>query len=223
MMLKIVLLGLFVQSALSDVASFTKKFDVFEKLVTCDIDIAYSGGQLDQSGCSVNCILKANPKPKKKIDKSYEFDFTVGDTPGDMLSVKVGFKLFKAKNGGAGSMKTQSKTFTASSIDAGEASYPSDLWCPQEDTLIYTASNAVVNETSVASWQDCAQLCSELRNAAGNAPCFSWTFNNGAADSLGLGAGICRLLPYDSVFRVGATDVQSGFHKCWAAYQTFSP
>ena len=66
-----------------------------------------------------------------------------------MLNVKVGFKLFKSKNGNAGSMKTQSKTFTASSIDAGEASYPSDLWCPQEDTLIYTASNGVVNEVDI--------------------------------------------------------------------------
>ena len=78
-------------------------------------------------------------------------------------------------------------------------------------------------QAGVASWQDCAQLCSEYRNEAGNAPCFSWTFNSGAAASLGLGAGVCRLLPYENVFRVDATDVQSGFHKCWAAYQTYSP
>jgi len=221
MMLKLALLGLFAQSALSDVASFTEKFYFSSKQITCKFDIAYSGGQLDSSGSSVDCSLKSNVK--KKIDKSYEFNFEIRDSITEMLDVKVGFKLSKSKNGGAGSMKTLDKTFTASSIDAGEASYPSDLWCPQEDTLIYTASNAVVNETSVGSWQDCAQLCSELRNAAGNAPCFSWTFNNGAADSLGLGAGVCRLLPYDSVFRVGATDVQSGFHKCWAAYQTYSP
>ena len=90
---------------------------------------------------------------KKVIDKSYEFDFTVGDL-GDMLSVKVGFRLSKSKNGGAGSMKTLDKTFTATSIDAGEASYPSDLWCPQEDTLIYTASNSVVNEVKNIARQE---------------------------------------------------------------------
>ena len=117
-----------------------------QKQITCNFDIAYSGGQLDSSGCSVSCSLKKNVK--KVIDKSYEFDFTVGDL-GDMLSVKVGFRLSKSKNGGAGSMKTLDKTFTATSIDAGEASYPSDLWCPQEDTLIYTASNSVVNEVNI--------------------------------------------------------------------------
>ena len=53
----------------------------------------------------------------------------------------------------------------------------------------------------MGSWQECAQLCAELRNKAGNKPCFSWTFNSGAADSLGLGAGVCRLLPYENVFR----------------------
>jgi len=220
MMLKIVLLGLFSQSALADVASFTEKFKLNNKQVTCNFEIAYSGGQLDTSGSSVSCSMSAKVG---KIDKSYQFDFTVGDTPSEMLNVKVGFKLVKSKNAGASKMKTQDKTYTASSIDAGEASYPSDLWCPQEDTLIYTASNSVVSETSVATWQDCAQACSELRNEAGNAPCFSWTFNSGAADSLGLGAGVCRLLPYENVFRVGATEVQSGFHKCWAAYQTYSP
>ena len=118
-----------------------------QKQITCNFDIAYSGGQLDSSGCSVSCSLKKNVK--KVIDKSYEFDFTVGDLR-DMLSVKVSFRLSKSKNGGAGSMKTLDKTFTASSIDAGEASYPSDLWCPQEDTLIYTASNSVVNEVNIS-------------------------------------------------------------------------
>ena len=32
----------------------------------------------------------------------------------------------------------------------------------------------------------------------------------------------CQFI-WEYVFRVGATDVQSGFHKCWAAYQTYSP
>jgi len=221
MMWKIVLLGLFSQSALADVASFTEKFQLGGKQVTCNLGISYSGGQLDAPGCSVSCSMSG--KSSKSFDKSFDFDFTVGDTPMEMLNVKVGFKLVKAKANKNTPMKTQARTYTASSIDAGEATYPSDLWCPQEDTLIYTASNSVVSETSVATWQDCAQACSELRNEAGNAPCFSWTFNSGAADSLGLGAGVCRLLPYENVFRVGATDVQSGFHKCWAAYQTYSP
>ena len=114
------------------------------KTVSCDFEIAYSEGELDKSGCSVSCKLSG--LKSKKIDKSYEFDFTVGDTPSTMINVKVGFKLTKAKGKDGSTMKTQSKTYTASSVDAGEASYPSDLWCPQEDTLIYTASNSVVNE-----------------------------------------------------------------------------
>ena len=59
-------------------------------------------------------------KVNKKIDKSYQFDFTVGDTPTEMLAVKVGFKLVKAKANKNEPMKTQARTYTASSIDAGE-------------------------------------------------------------------------------------------------------
>ena len=87
-------------------------------------------------------------KSSKSFDKSFDFDFTVGDTPMEMLNVKVGFKLVKAKANKNTPMKTQARTYTASSIDAGEATYPSDLWCPQEDTLIYTASNSVVSEVT---------------------------------------------------------------------------
>jgi len=231
MMLTIFLLGLFCKSALSDIASYTESFQVKvdkEKgTATCAIEISYSGDQLDASGSSVSCSLSggftSNAGKKKVINKVMSFTYTVGDLNVGLIGVQVGFKLSKAKNKPASKMQTQQKSFTASSLDVGEASYPSDLWCPQEDQIIYTASNSVVHEAGVASWQDCAQLCSEYRNEAGNAPCFSWTFNSGAAASLGLGAGVCRLLPYENVFRVDATDVQSGFHKCWAAYQTYSP
>ena len=116
-----------------------------KKVVTCKFEIAYSGGQLNTSDCSVSCSLSGGLK-KKKIDERYTFDFTVGDTPRDVIKVKVGFKLNKAEGKDYSTMKTKAKTYTASSMDAGEASYPNDLWCPQEDTIIYTASNAVVNE-----------------------------------------------------------------------------
>ena len=119
-----------------------------KKNVTCNFEIAYSEGQLDTSDCSVSCSLSGGLK-KRKIDERYTFNFTVGDTPRDVLIVKVGFKLYKAKNQAYSKMETKAKTYTASSMDAGEASYPSDLWCPQEDTLIYTASNTVVNEVKV--------------------------------------------------------------------------
>ena len=131
-------------------ASFTEKFTLLKKDVTCNFEIAFSGGQLDTSGCSVSCSLSGGLK-QKQINKRKEFNFTVGDTPGEQLSVLVGFRLTKGANKAASTMKTQSKTYTASSFDAGEASYPSDLWCPQEDTLIYTASNAVVNEVNIST------------------------------------------------------------------------
>merc|ERR1711862_26387 len=82
------------------------------------------------------------------------------------------------------------------------------------------SKNNNANETVLGSWQDCAQLCSSYTNEAGNAPCFSWTYNNAGADVLGLPAGACRLLPYENVFRMDAAGVQSGYHKCWFAYST---
>ena len=59
-------------------------------------------------------------------------------------------------------------------------------------------------------------LRKELRNEAGNASCTSGTFNSSDED---LETCVCRLLPYENVFREEAPDVQSGFHKCWSEYQ----
>ena len=185
-----------------------------KKPVTCKFEIAYSGSQLDASGSSVSCSLAGGLKIKK-ISKTYEFDFTVGESISERFNVKVTFKLYKRIRD---KMRTLSKTFTASPIDTGVASYPADLSCPQENTFIYSASDSFL-KTKVDSWQHCAQLCAEFRDEAGNAPCFSWTFNSGDEDSLGLGAGVCRLLPHEEVFRVEVPDIQSGFHKCWIESQ----
>ena len=81
-----------------------------KKDVTCNFEIAYFEGQLDTSGCSVSCSLSGGLF-KEKIDKSYTFDFTVGDTPSDVLNVKVGFKLSKAKKQAYSTMKTKAKTY----------------------------------------------------------------------------------------------------------------
>ena len=84
----------------------------------------------------------------------------------------------------------------------------------------YVYCPASLLQAGVASWQDCAQLCSEYRNEAGNAPCFSWTFNNADSQMFGLQPGVCRLLGHMNVNRLAAPGVQSGYHKCWKAYST---
>ena len=99
------------------------------------------------------------------------------------------------------------------------------MWCPAEDKIIFTDSGAldVVNETMEADWQGCAKQCSTYINSAGNAPCFSWTYNKADVQVLGLEPGVCRLLSYAAVKRLAASGVQSGYHKCWAAYTTYTP
>ena len=198
----------------------TVKVGKTSKTATCDITISYSGSEVLDSGNSVSCTI---PWPKNKaLNKAVNIFVIVGDVNGDLINVKVKFTLKKNKNQDSSTTKTNNPSFTASAYQTDEpAINPVSLWCPEEDTIIYTdAETKAVNETVVADWQACAELCSTSINSAGNSPCFSWTFNKASSQVLGLEAGVCRMLPYSSVKTLAATGVQSGYHKCWTAYLT---
>ena len=91
--------------------------------------------------------------------------------------------------------------------------------------------------------------CCSPQNEAGNAPCFTWSWNSGSDAALGLSSGSCRLLAFmDAVSTISVAGVYSGYHKaaavtllgwrillschqcyywlllqCWVALQTYSP
>jgi len=189
------------------------------KEATCDITVEYSGSDIIQSGSTVSCVISW-PKAKD-LDKDVVIQVTVGDVLKGIISVEVSFNLYKKKNQVSSKTKTRSVSFN-SDLSGEPASYPADLWCPEEDTIIYgdNGASGVANETMEVDWQDCAYQCATYINAAGNAPCFSWTFNNGASEVFGLGPGVCRLLNHMNVKRMTVQGVQSGYHKCWKAYST---
>jgi len=189
------------------------------KTATCDISVTWSGGQVDAGASSVSCNI--NWPKNKALNKNVNIWVIVGDVRDQLINVNVKFTLKKNKGQAGSKTKTINPDFDNQDFALEDPpSYPADLWCPEEDTIIWSASNNVVNETVLGSWQDCAQLCSSYTNEAGNAPCFSWTYNNAGSDVLGLPAGACRLLPYETVFRMEASGVQSGYHKCWFAWST---
>merc|ERR1712142_4495 len=200
---------------------FTKTVDVTykgtTKKATCDITLSYSENEVDGSiSCSINW-----PK-NEKLDKK-KIEITIGPEGEDLQNLFnfiVQFDLKKNKGDKASKVQTKNPSFEKQNVDNGDASSPWTLWCPGEDTIIWTPENNVLNESSLNSWQDCAQLCATFLNENGNAACFSWTYNNAGEDVYGLPAGTCRLLPYSPVFRMAATGVQSGYWKCWKAYST---
>merc|ERR1712107_128927 len=193
--------------------SFTEKKKISAsgttKMATCDITVSIEAGVVNKPASSVKCIISW-PKAKA-LSKTASIAVIVGDVNSQLSKVTVGFKLVKAKGDGAAKTKTNNPSFTpanywsSSGDSTGEATYPSDLWCPQEDKIVYVDGGAFVNESSVADWTECAELCASYVNDAGNAPCFSWTFNNAADNMYGLEPGVCRLLPYASVHRQDAT------------------
>ena len=92
----------------------------------------------------------------------------VGELGGSLTNVKVKFTLSKKKNKNPSTTKTKSVTFTAQPYTSDDpASYPSDLWCPQEDVVIYTESSAVVNEVrGLVSSVECRECCDPVPPAA---------------------------------------------------------
>merc|ERR1712038_1232417 len=193
----------------------TVKVGQTSKKATCDITVSYSGNEVLANGNSVSCTI-AWPK-NKALNKAVTMFVVVGDVNGDLINVRVKFTLSKSKGQASSKTQTKSASFTATEYQTDDpASYPADLWCPAEDKIIFTDSGAldVVNETMEADWQGSAKACAD------NAACFSWTFNNAASQVLGLQPQDCRLIKYNSVKRMAATGVQSGYHKCWNAYST---
>merc|ERR1711953_127507 len=202
----------------------TVKVGQTSKKATCDITVSYSGNEVLANGNSVSCTISW-PK-NKALNKAVTMFVVVGDVNGDLINVRVKFTLSKSKGQASSKTQTKSASFTATEYQTDDpASYPADLWCPAEDKIIFTDSGAldVVNETMEADWQGCAKQCSTNINSAGNAPCFSWTYNKADVQVLGLQPGVCRLLSYAAVKRLAASGVQSGYHKCWAAYTTYTP
>jgi len=220
----IFILSVVFQFVASDSISFTKTASVTysgtTKTATCDITVSYSGNEVDSDSSSIQCSI--NWPEKKELDKKNIKILVVLGSLGNLFMAQVKFELKKGKNKPASKTKTNNPTFQKQNVDVdiGDASSPWDLWCPGEDTIIWTPEYSVVNESSQNSWQDCAQLCATITNENGNAPCFSWTYNNAGQDMYGLAAGTCRLLPYSPVFRMEAAGVQSGYWKCWKAYST---
>ena len=195
------------------------KYKGTTKDATCDITVEYSGSDVDDSGCSVSCTI--NWPTNKDLDKDISFNVIVGDVLGDLLKVTASLNLNKKKNKPASKTKVSDLSFSAESYTVEDASsYPADLWCPAEDKIIFGDNGGVVNETMEEDWQGCAYQCATYTNSAGNAPCFSWTFNNADIQMFGLQPGVCRLLGHMNVMRMPAEGVQSGYHKCWKAYST---
>ena len=205
--------------------SFTEvksvKYKGTTKDATCDITVEYSGGDIVDSGSSVSCTI-AWPT-NKELDKDVTINLIVGDVLDDLIDVAVSFNLYKKENKPASKTKVRSASFSGETYVGEEpSSYPADLWCPAEDKIIFgdNGASGVANETMEDDWQGCALQCATYTNSAGNAPCFSWTFNNADTEMFGLQPGVCRLLGHMNVNRLPAEGVQSGYHKCWKAYST---
>merc|ERR1712198_792906 len=165
------------------------------KTLSCDITVVFNGNEIALG-------------PEGDIGKRFY--------------VNVKFDLSKAKNKLSSTTKMKNIVFEKQDEDIEDPTSPVDLWCPAENTIIWTPEHDFVDESSLNSWQECAELCATLVNENGNAPCFSWTYNNAAEEKYGLPTGVCRLLPYSPVYRMEAMDVQSGYWKCWNAYQDYN-
>ena len=136
--------------------SFTEKKSISAsgttKMATCDITVSIEAGVVNKPASSVKCTISW-PKAKA-LSKTASIAVIVGDVNSQLSKVTVGFKLVKAKGDGAAKTKTNNPSFTPANYwsstgdSTGEATYPSDLWCPQEDKIVYVDGGAFVNEVS---------------------------------------------------------------------------
>merc|ERR1712236_42063 len=219
-LLLVIVLGSASAEVFTSQASFVVKVGKTKKTATCTFTISYTGDTVSQSDSKVKCSI-AWPK-SSALSKSLKKTFTLGDVTDTVFTAEVSFKLDKKKKKPAGTTKTILNSITTAPVTADAPFYPASLWCPEEDTIIFGAGkyNSVVNEALADSYDQCAQRCAEYTNDAGNAPCFSWTYNDNTNSVLGLDAKICRLLAYMEVQAMSASGVQSGYHKCWNAMLT---
>ena len=115
------------------------------KTATCAITVTVENGAVVKSSSSVKCTI---PWPKAKaLSKSSSIWVVVGDVNTGLLNVKVGFKLVKKAGNAASTTKTNNPSFTPQDYSSDTpATYPADLWCPQEDTIVYTEAGNFVHE-----------------------------------------------------------------------------
>ena len=129
--------------------SFTKTARISQsgttKTATCDITASVVDGAVVPADSSISCSI---PWPKSKaLSKSSSILVVAGDVNSGLRNVKVEFDLSKAKNKGSGTTKTKNAAFSSQDFSSDTpATYPADLWCPQEDTIVYTDAGTFVNE-----------------------------------------------------------------------------
>ena len=110
------------------------KYQGTTKNANCDITVKYSGTDIINSGTSVSCTI--NWPTNKALDKDVSINVIVGDVLGDLLKVKVSFKLYKKKNKPASKTTVKNKSYSGETyLVEDPASYPADLWCPAEDKV----------------------------------------------------------------------------------------
>ena len=150
--------------------TFTKTVTVTSgstsKEASCSITVDYSEGSVDSAASSAACTI--NWPKSKALEEKVTVWVVVGELGGSLTNVKVKFTLSKKKNKNPSTTKTKSVTFTAQPYTSDDpASYPSDLWCPQEDVVIYTESGAVVNEVrGLVSGVECRECGDPVTPAA---------------------------------------------------------
>merc|ERR550517_2385455 len=181
--------------ALAGQSSSTKSFNVkvgkTKKTATCDFSVSYTmeaDGSATINSRSASCSINW-PKSSAlnfKTDKS----FMAGDPLTGGFNAVFSITIKKSKNKPASQVSTQIRAVAAEAYSAGSLA-PAEL--------------------AAGSWEDCAQHCSEYTNEAGNAPCFTWSWDSGSDAALGLSSGSCRLLAFmDAVSTISVAGVYSG-------------
>jgi len=185
---------------------YTLKWDYPDKVYTT----------AENRNSKVTCAVTKWPK-KDKIGYTRTTTFFIGN-----FSAVITIKITKLQN----KVPIKTALTRAKVTAAGNKTSPWDLWCPQEDTIIYgdIGDPAIVNDFVISplnsdSYKECAKRCTEFENESGNKPCFSWVLNSNTYTMMSLTPGTCRLYGYKDVYKLSATGVQSGYHKCYPAMQ----
>jgi len=200
---------------------FTVKVGATSRVVTCNtVKITYTGTVINKAQSQVKCT--ANWPKTKQLNKVQNLNYQLGNPTDGIFTATLTIKLFKQKNKPPNKMTTTLQSVASTILDGDPEFYPATLWCPQENYFIWGEGDYsnIVDEAPADDYAMCAQRCAELKDDAGNAPCFSWTFNSNSKKTLGLAAGYCRLLGYMNVAGIASDGMQSGYHKCWNAMLT---
>jgi len=197
---------------------FTVKQSGVKKTATCKYKLKfdYPDTVYTNKSSSVSCKVAKWPL-NTAISYKKTIKFFIGN-----FSAAVGIQISKVQN----KEKQTTKLLSAIVTTVENKTSPWDLWCPQENTLIWGDSYnpAVVNDSFISpmdsnAYKECARRCSEFENNSGNKPCFSWVLNSNSYALLDLDPGVCRLYAYKDVYRLTIQGVQAGYHKCYPAMQ----